>query len=155
MKGLSIRNPYAWLMLPPYNKIETRTWQTKYRGKVLLCCGLNAYSENDCVDISSDSDLETFITTSQYYKNRLSPIETIFSLSKKIDIIQGKAYAIGDLVGCREMLKEDEERCYVKYHKDLYCHIFENVKRIKPFTIKGFLRYFTIDKEIEKQMMEM
>lgn len=40
MKGLSIREPWATLILQGIKTIETRTWKTDYRGKLLLCCSL-------------------------------------------------------------------------------------------------------------------
>lgn len=36
MKALSIRQPWAWLILHGGKDIENRTWTTKFRGRVLL-----------------------------------------------------------------------------------------------------------------------
>lgn len=36
MKALSIRQPWAWLILYAGKDIENRTWRTTYRGPVLL-----------------------------------------------------------------------------------------------------------------------
>ncbi|WES88803.1 ASCH domain-containing protein [Dickeya fangzhongdai] len=36
MKALSIRQPWAWLIVNGYKDIENRTWHTKYRGQVLI-----------------------------------------------------------------------------------------------------------------------
>ena len=36
MKALSIRQPWAWLIVNGYKNIENRTWFTKYRGPVLI-----------------------------------------------------------------------------------------------------------------------
>lgn len=38
MKALSIKEPWASLILTGRKTIETRTWCTKYRGQLLLCC---------------------------------------------------------------------------------------------------------------------
>lgn len=37
MKAISIREPWATLIRNGDKTIETRTWSTKYRGKILLC----------------------------------------------------------------------------------------------------------------------
>ena len=37
MKALSIKEPYASLILQGKKTIETRVWKTKYRGSILLC----------------------------------------------------------------------------------------------------------------------
>lgn len=36
MKALSIRQPWAWLILHGGKDIENRTWNTKFRGRVLI-----------------------------------------------------------------------------------------------------------------------
>ena len=49
MKALSIRQPWAWLIVHGGKNIENRTWRTKFRGPVLIHAGkkidLRAYSE--------------------------------------------------------------------------------------------------------------
>lgn len=37
MKAISIKNPWATLILQEKKKIEYRTWQTSYRGPLLIC----------------------------------------------------------------------------------------------------------------------
>lgn len=36
MKALSIRQPWAWLIVNGFKDIENRVWDTKYRGMVLI-----------------------------------------------------------------------------------------------------------------------
>ena len=36
MKALSIRQPWAWLIVHGYKDIENRTWRTNFRGRVLI-----------------------------------------------------------------------------------------------------------------------
>lgn len=36
MKALSIRQPWAWLIVNGYKDIENRSWNTKFRGQVLI-----------------------------------------------------------------------------------------------------------------------
>jgi len=40
MKALSIRQPWAWLIVNGHKDIENRTWATKFRGEVLVHAGL-------------------------------------------------------------------------------------------------------------------
>ncbi len=37
MKALSVRGDYIMQMIEGTKKIEYRTWQTKYRGPLLMC----------------------------------------------------------------------------------------------------------------------
>jgi hypothetical protein len=39
MKALSIRQPWAWLIVNGHKDIENRSWQTKFRGKLLIHAG--------------------------------------------------------------------------------------------------------------------
>ena len=41
VKAISIREPYASYFRDGTKTIETRTWTTDYRGKLLLCCSKN------------------------------------------------------------------------------------------------------------------
>jgi hypothetical protein len=36
MKALSIRQPWAWLIVNGYKDIENRTWTTRMRGEILV-----------------------------------------------------------------------------------------------------------------------
>jgi hypothetical protein len=40
MKALSIRQPWAWLIVHGYKDVENRTWATRYRGPLLVHAGL-------------------------------------------------------------------------------------------------------------------
>ena len=46
MKILSVRNPWAWLLVAGYKDIENRTWRTSYRGRLLIHASLGADPEN-------------------------------------------------------------------------------------------------------------
>lgn len=39
MKALSIRQPWAWLIVNGYKDIENRTWRTNFRGRILIHTG--------------------------------------------------------------------------------------------------------------------
>lgn len=39
MKALSIKQPWAWLIVNGYKIHENRTWNTKYRGEILIHAG--------------------------------------------------------------------------------------------------------------------
>ena len=45
MKALMIKNPYVGYFRDGTKTIETRTWTTNYRGKLLLCCSKHPVSE--------------------------------------------------------------------------------------------------------------
>lgn len=47
MKALSIKQPWAWLIVNGFKDIENRTWQTSFRGLVLIHAGKNHDGEPD------------------------------------------------------------------------------------------------------------
>lgn len=120
IRALSWKQPFASLML--LGKIETRTWPTKYRGWVLICSSKVAYSEVQLFGISGEAVTQKIFVS---------------LFTTRIKEIKGSAIAIGRLVDCRSMRFSDESKCYVKYYPDLYCHVYEDVRAIKPFTWKG------------------
>ena len=42
MKALSIKQPWAWLIVNGFKDIENRTWRTKIRGEFLIHAGIEA-----------------------------------------------------------------------------------------------------------------
>ena len=47
MKAISIRQPWAWLIVHGYKDIENRTWATKHRGPILIHAGKTLAPEFD------------------------------------------------------------------------------------------------------------
>ena len=122
VRALSWKEPFATMM--QYGKIETRSWETKYRGLVLICSCKTNYCHDQIERISGWKQWERmlpYITDSDPdYLNTL-----------------GHAIAIGRLVDCRPMKADDEDQCFVKYHPDLWCHIYDDVVPIEPIAWKG------------------
>ena len=46
MKVLTIREPWASLIIEGYKNYEFRSWKTNYRGKILIHSGLNIEKDN-------------------------------------------------------------------------------------------------------------
>ena len=55
MKALTIKEPWATLIIEGYKKFEFRSWKTNYRGKILIHSGLTL--EKDMVDRFKDYNL--------------------------------------------------------------------------------------------------
>lgn len=123
LRALSWKQPFADLML--HGKIETRTWPTKYRGWVLICASKKPYNHKQILSISG---LQT--------RRIRETLPMLYDLYLNDHL--GKAIAIGYLTGCRPMIKKDEDRCFVQYHSDLWCHVYESVIPLRePMPWKG------------------
>lgn len=132
--ALSWKQPFATAML--YGKIETRTWNTNVRGWVLICTSLKAYSE----------DIEHKLCgTDLYYKM----LRAMNKDSGTLDL-NGYGIAIGRLVDSRKMKPEDADKCFVKWREDLYCHVYEDVRQIKPIIWKGTQGWKEVTEDIKR-----
>ena len=138
--ALSWKQPYAELML--HGKIETRTWQTKYRGWVMICASKTGYNFNQVHGIAGDKQIvritEALGRNNDHYLNNYRA---------------GIAIAIGRLIDCRPMRKDDEDKCFVEFYPDLFCHVYDNVKAIKPIIWKGTQGWKEVTEDIKKQIV--
>jgi hypothetical protein len=46
MKALTVRNPYAWLIVGGMKPIENRSWSTKYRGPLLIHAAVSLHKDS-------------------------------------------------------------------------------------------------------------
>lgn len=56
MKALTIKEPWASLIIEKYKKYEFRSWKTKYRGKILIHAGLGI--EKDMMERFKDYNID-------------------------------------------------------------------------------------------------
>ena len=134
IRALSWKEPYCSLML--HNKIETRTWQTNFRGLVLMCATKEPYTNEQLLRISGEA---------QYVR--------IKALLDNPLLINGNAIAIGRLIDCRPMKKEDEDACFVKFNWGLYCHVYERVAAIEPLPWRGAQGWMQVAHEKRKLLV--
>lgn len=138
IQALTWKPPFTVLMLPEYGKDETRSWNTLYRGPVLICAGKKPYIETDLSDMCHDWQI-----------NRIRKIVAADPYAQ----LTGMAIAIGTLYGTRIMRKSDEEKTFVKYNSGLFVHFYKDVRRIEPFEYKGGQKWTTVsDQKILQQI---
>lgn len=132
IRALSWKQPFASLML--HGKVETRTWPTQYRGLVLICASAQPYGWRV---------VESMCGTKQFLRIRL----LLQTIGIDLSVTYGKAIAVGRLVDCWKMNPEDENKAFVGYQSHLYCHVYGDVKPIKPFAWKGAQKWKKVDQE--------
>ena len=110
MKALSIKSPWIELIVSGQKFVETRTWKTNYRGKILLV---------------SSKTIDTI--AERHFRGGYDPTP------------YGYALAIAELVDCRPMIPSDARRggALCEYLSGLFSWILRDVKPIKPFPVKG------------------
>jgi hypothetical protein len=105
MKAISIRQPWANLIASGQKTIETRAWETAYRGDLLIVS-------------SSSPDIPP----------------------------AGYALAVARLVECRPMVRGDEAAACCAIYPNAVSWVFQNIRRIRVFPVKGQLRLYDVDK---------
>lgn len=139
LMALKLKQPFLALM--EYGKIETRTWDTSVRGKVMLASSLKPYTRLEMADFCNDA----------MYEHIQATIEN----STLVNLL-GQAALIGDLVHVRKMLRADEQKCFVNYNPRFFCHIYENIQLIKPFLYvpRGIQKWKKVDEPEILQKIE-
>ena len=127
MKVLTIREPWASLVIEGYKEYEFRSWKTSYRGKILIHAGLNV--EKDVLDRFKDYPLDI--------KKGMIIGEAILTDCIKVTPI------------FQEKLEKKDKTVYGRSkHKNTYGWKLENVvKYKKPIEAKGKLGLWNFDKK--------
>lgn len=137
IRMLAWKPPYGTAML--FGKVETRTWPTAYRGQVLMYNSLKGFTTDELLDLAG-----------KQYDRLIKTVKDDSTLK-----MFGMAFAIGELVYCRQMKESDEERIFVAYDHEIerYCHFYNEVKRIKPFAIKGNVNFPNLYEEKHSEIL--
>ncbi|MBQ7136934.1 MAG: ASCH domain-containing protein [Bacilli bacterium] len=126
MKVLTVKNPWASLIVEGYKKYEFRSWKTNYRGKILIHAGLNI-------------EKDMLLRFDNY----------------NLNCVNGAIIGEADLVDCilvdkklNEDLRNIDPVVYGKSnHVETYAWKLENIKKYKkPIFIKGKLGLWNYEK---------
>jgi len=149
VRALSWKQPFASLML--HGKVETRTWDTKYRGWVLICASKAPYNDRQINEISGDVQYKIMqtILTKNYYT---IPIGEAFAIGRLIDS-RRMGSLLGDRVISTEGCMEIENRTFVKINYSLFLHEYRDVQPIVPFEWKGSQGWKTLDESTKDKII--
>lgn len=123
MKVLSIKEPYATLLMKKIKHIETRSWKTNYRGEIYIHV--------------SGKTLEKQVKQNKEIQN----------LIRNISMNYGYIICKGYLVDCiymdkeyiEKIKKDKKEYLLGDYKEGRYAWIIKDIKEIKPIKAKGQL----------------
>lgn len=135
MKVITIKEPFASLVADGIKKVETRSWETNYRGEIYIHAGLTKVPEQD---------------------ERIKKLIT-FLPSKKF--LYGHIIAKGKLVNCiymdEKFLETIEnnpiEKLCGHYEKGRYAWVIEDIQRLEhPILVKGKLGIWNYENNNQK-----
>jgi hypothetical protein len=143
MKAITILQPWASLIACGAKKIETRLWETKYRGQIAIHAG----KVEDIVAYNNLFPLLDPIKKSKFpaFPNRPPT---------------GKVIAIAELIDCQEMTMDriiawrdiygKNEISFGDFEPGRYAWILANIQAIKPVPAKGMQRIWNwaVDTEV-------
>lgn len=119
MKALTIKQPWATLIIEGHKKYEFRSWKTNYRGKILIHAGISI--ENNILERFKD-----------------------YNLNYPKGVIIGEAEITDCILVDKEFNEEIRKANPVVYgrsnHTETYAWKLENIKKYKnPIPAKGKL----------------
>jgi len=127
MKAISIKNPYANLIVLGLKPLEIRSKPTKYRGDILICAS----------------------RANVYWADVHNPAKIIYSPMSDLFKNSGKAIGIATITDCRPMTIEDEAAAFCKYEPGLFAYALEDPRQITPFDVCGNVGFFNVDYSIK------
>lgn len=122
MKVLTVKEPWASLIVNGYKKYEFRSWRTNYRGKILIHAGMSLEKKNvkrfekynlkyEKGAIIGEAKLVDCIPVNEEFENKL------FSIDK---IVYGKSEHPRKYAWKLENIKKYKDPIYVKGHLGLW-----------------------------------
>ena len=132
MKVITVKQPYATLIAEGLKKYEFRTWNTKYRGDILIHAGKTV--DKKAIERFKDYNFE-YPTGCIIAKAKITDVEYVD------EEFVNKVGPTNPLVYKGIIEKKDW---------DGYGFKIENVEKIKPISIKGQLGLWNYDYENEK-----
>lgn len=130
MKTLSIRQPWAWLIVNGYKPVENRDWSSSYRGQLFIHASKTL--------------------TQTKYANAIAIVAQIDpDIAKKIppfkEIERGGIVGEAVMVSC---IKSSQSPWFI----GKFGFVFQSANPCKFYSCKGRLGFFDIDKEAIKNV---
>ena len=134
MKALSIRQPYAWLIVNGLKPLENRSWYTDLRGTILI-----------------HAPKQPALTKNEYKKLRQAVYEDfgIWMPANLESLPYGGIVGKVDLVDCVDHVTDDADLIW--HEPGSYAFVFANPQKL-PFTpMPGQLKFFEVHSRLLRQ----
>lgn len=146
MKAISLWQPWASLIAVGAKKYETRSWETDYRGPLLICASKGGLCTGAILELIEKEPAFQIALKPLLPPNCKNPIPYDYLWG----MVWGAAVAVVDLTKITKT-----ENCFPKqmqgalpfgdFSPGRYAWKLENVRLVKPFTVKGRQRLFEVE----------
>lgn len=126
MNAIVVNQPFAHLILSGQKLFETRAWQTRHRGELLIVAGKALHSGS--VLLTDARGKQTMQVARDYARTLPESRRGTFL---------GHALGIVKLVDCRPMKREDEAQAFTPYISGLFTWELTEVRLITPLPVSG------------------
>lgn len=136
MKTISIKQPWASLIVKGIKPIENRTWPTKYRGRVLVHAG--AKPEKEPYKIFSESQFD-FLNE----EGREHQLFEVFDYYKNNGAIIGSVEIVDCVINHESIWADKRSELFLLNNKAIYNWVLANpIKFPEPIPAKGKLSFW-------------
>lgn len=141
-KALSLKHPWAMLVMAGLKTIETRSWKTHYRGTLLIHNGLK-WDDRDEDPVSREFVINGCMFVIDGYKGPPLPCSP------------GCILGTVELKDCRPMTKEDEPKAGVSCVPGRFAWILEHPQVFDvPVPFKGRLGLFDVQRNVVREQWD-
>jgi hypothetical protein len=143
IKAISIWQPWASLIAVGAKKYETRSWETKYRGPILICSSKKILPVREILGLYPELDLFNHLGP-KYYRIGRGPLTMFYNLPF------GEAVAIADLTkiipnkNCFPA-QMDGAMPFGDFSPGRFAWKLENIRAIDPFPVRGKQGLFDVE----------
>ena len=134
LRALSLRQPWAELILSGKKTIETRTWNTSYRGTFWIHASI----------ASNPDHMKEFGFGSQDFNRG-----AIVGSAELVSVIAYPSLAAFQADASKHCVRIDH------WEKPLFGYVLSNVKRIEPIPCKGMLNFFPLPDSVVTELQKM
>lgn len=148
MLALSIKQPFASLIIGGVKPLEIRTWKTNYRGPVLIVAGQKfhpAYKKLSSTDTTTVLWWNTAFSVGHTEHSVTYEGFKLWVLHQPLTFQREVVIGVADLVNVRPMVEADEPKALCPFDESLFAWEFENPRLLPPTPLKGKLNLFNVD----------
>jgi hypothetical protein len=138
VKALSIRQPWAWLIVNGYKDIENRTWPTRFRGRVLIHAskGMTRAEYEDVEDYLMFGDAESM---------------TAIRLPEQANLERGGIVGVATVADCIR----PQDRLSPWHMEGQFGFHLIDIKPLPFLPCKGALGFFDVPPDVAATLREL